>query len=177
MNRNTIVQNALFGLPSCTSCVALLFVLNFVIHFLSWCFPCVWLQHLRVIQIPTLPILKHLETLQSHPIWAHHPHPSHFHQVSHPHYCSLLKHTHTHVHTHSLWYVSFTLNPLCPLGVSSLYLKRCCWVLCHWKYLKWVCCVSSIPMFNMYEAEKKSLLDCNSFHITFSNIIFAILHL
>lgn len=85
--------------------------------------------------------------------------------------------THTHVHTHSLWYVSFTLNPLCPLGVSSLYLKRCCWVLCHWKYFKWVCCVSSIPMFNMYEAEKKSLLDCNSFHITFSNIIFAILHL
>lgn len=68
------------------------------IHCLLLIFPCVWQQHLRVIQIPTLPTLTHLETLQFHPIRAHHLPQSPFHQVppslplsppSYPHVCTL----------------------------------------------------------------------------------------
>lgn len=51
----------------------------FYLHILF--FSCVWLQHIRLIQMPTLPTLMHLETLQFHPIWTHLPPQSPCHQV------------------------------------------------------------------------------------------------
>lgn len=58
---------------------------GFYFHIHCMCsFFLVWLQHLRVIQIPTLPTLRHLETLQFHPTWARPPPQSPFHQVPRP---------------------------------------------------------------------------------------------
>lgn len=57
--------------------------------------PCLWLQQLRVNHIPTLPILRHLETLQFHPIRARHPLQSPFYQVPLPSHCPPPPFSHT----------------------------------------------------------------------------------
>lgn len=112
------------------------------IHCLLLIFPCVWQQHLRVIQIPTLPTLTHLETLQFHPIRAHHLPQSPFHQVppSLPFFPSILS---TCMHP----YYSFSLfisHLLCPLGQSAVS-RNALWMLevfvglcyCCYGYLGW----------------------------------------
>lgn len=79
----------------------------------------VWPQHLRVIQTPTLPTLRHLETLQFHPIWARHPPHSPFHQVPSP---TIAYSSYAHLHPVCLLFI---YHPLCPVFKSSLCLYRC----------------------------------------------------
>lgn len=81
----------------CISMTLVVFFFNYYFHIsLSLLFPpAVWLQHLRVIQIPTLPTLRHLETQQFHPIWARHPPQSPFHQVPPPTICFFFHPAHT----------------------------------------------------------------------------------
>lgn len=145
-------HNCVYCVITPCNSLTLLFFFFFEYYFrisLSLLFPpAVWLQHLRVIQIPTLPTLRHLETQQFPPISARHPPQSPFHQVPPPTICFSIRLLNS-------FFVSQTSITECSCGCCALFspnrsflpLDQMC---CSFKPLIQLCLLTIFGMFGAW---------------------------